>query len=61
MRSDELYLRDVLLAASEIAEFLSGYDRAQFLQDRVMQRAVLQALTEIGEAANHVSDQLKSR
>jgi len=61
MRSDELYLRDILLAADEITTFLVGFDRARFLQDRVMQRAILQALTEIGEAANHVSEDLKRR
>jgi uncharacterized protein with HEPN domain len=61
MRSDELYLRDMLVAANDIAAFLAQYDLQLFLQDRVMQRAVLQAPSEIGEAANHVSDELKSR
>lgn len=61
MRSDELYLRDMLLAINDIVDFLDGYDRARFLEDRVMRRAILQALTEIGEAANHVSDEMKRR
>ncbi len=49
----------MLLAAIDVAEFLDDYDRERFLQDRVMRRAILQALTEIGEAANRVSDELK--
>lgn len=61
MRSDELYLRDMLFTINDITAFLEGYDRDRFLEDRVMRRAILQALTEIGEAANHVSTELKNR
>jgi uncharacterized protein with HEPN domain len=61
MRSDELYVRDMLNVAGDVIAFLAGYNRERFLGDRVMQRAILQALTELGEAANHVSPDLKGR
>ena len=61
MRSDELYVRDMLNVAGDVIAFLADYDREKFLADRVMQRAILQALTELGEAANHVSHELKDR
>ncbi|MEZ4521287.1 MAG: HepT-like ribonuclease domain-containing protein [Thermomicrobiales bacterium] len=61
MRSDELYIRDISEACRDIRAFLSEYDFARFSTDRVMQRAILQALTEIGEAANQVSPELKGR
>lgn len=61
MRNDELYLRDMLIAMHDISEFLADYDIRRFINDRVMRRAVLQAPTEIGEAANHVSSDVKDR
>ena len=61
MRPDELYLRDIVLAAADIIEFLDEYDVTRFVRDRVMRRAILQALSEVGEAARHVSEELKQR
>jgi uncharacterized protein with HEPN domain len=51
----------MLNTARDVITFLADYDRERFLGDRVMQRAILQALTELGEAANHVSTGLKRR
>lgn len=60
MRIDEQWLGDILSAADEIADFLSEVDLSDFLNDRMLQRAVLYDLI-IGEAANRVSDDMKSR
>ncbi|HAX24281.1 MAG TPA: DUF86 domain-containing protein [Chloroflexi bacterium] len=59
MRRDELLLRDILQAADMISEFLDGIDRSRFLNDRLIQSAVLQQLTIIGEAASRVSQTLR--
>lgn len=61
MRPDELYLRDLLAAALSIGKFLHGVEERQFLQDELLQSAVLQKLTVIGEAAARVSDDLRSK
>lgn len=61
MRSDELYLRDIVRAANDVVGFLVGYDLDRFVSDHVMRRAILQALTEIGEAATHVSTEVKQQ
>jgi uncharacterized protein with HEPN domain len=55
MRREELYLRDILEAANDIEEFLSGIDQQKFLADKLLKSAVLQKLSVIGEAAVHLS------
>ena len=60
MRPDELYLRDILAAAAAIDRFLKGVEPQRFLDDELMQSAVLQKLTVIGEAAARVSPQLRA-
>jgi uncharacterized protein with HEPN domain len=44
MRSEELYLRDILEAAEAIAEFTTGLEAEDFLNDPLRQSAVLQKL-----------------
>jgi uncharacterized protein with HEPN domain len=61
MRSEELYLRDIVEAASEIAGFVQGLDRATFLGNKLVRSAVLQKLSEIGEAAGRLTADLRSR
>lgn len=61
MRSDELYLHDILIACHDIADFVEGQDFEEFVNNRMMRRAIMQALTEIGEASARVSIELKDR
>jgi uncharacterized protein with HEPN domain len=61
MRSERLYLADIVEAADRIAEFLAGVDEATFLDDELVRSAVFQKLTIIGEAAAHLSDELTAR
>lgn len=51
MRSERLYLTDIIAAIDAIERFLQGIDEASFMQDELRQSAVLQKLIVIGEAA----------
>jgi uncharacterized protein with HEPN domain len=48
------YLRDMLEYATEAEQFISGMSYEQFEADLKTQRAVLYAITIIGEAANKI-------
>jgi uncharacterized protein with HEPN domain len=56
MRSDELYLADILDAIEAIERFVAGVDEPRFLSNELVQSAVLQKLSIIGEAAARLSD-----
>lgn len=51
MRREEQYLADILEASDAIGRFLTGIEKNGFLEDEVLQSAVLQKLIVIGEAA----------
>lgn len=61
MRSDELYLRDMVTAAHDVAVLVAGQTRESLEASMPIRRALLQALTEIGEAAARVSSDLRAR
>jgi uncharacterized protein with HEPN domain len=61
MRTEELYLRDIVEAAKDISEFIEELNLESFQQSKVVQRAVVQCLSTIGEAANRVSAELRAR
>lgn len=54
MRPEKLYLTDIAEAAQSIAKFLQGADFDEFEQNEMMNSAVLQKLTVIGEAASRL-------
>jgi uncharacterized protein with HEPN domain len=60
MRRDEALLLDMLLAARKILRFSSGVDEATFLQNDLLQSAVMREIQVIGEAARMISDQAKA-
>ena len=60
MRRDRLYLDDVVEAADAINGFLAGVAEEQFLASDLLQSAVLQKLTIIGEAAARLSPEFKA-
>ncbi len=60
MRRDRLYLDDVVEAADAISSFLVGVTEEQFLASDLLQSAVLQKLTIIGEAAARLSPEFKA-
>jgi len=51
MRPERLYLQDILDACEAIDRFLQRTDEIAFMQDELVQSAVLQKLIVIGEAA----------
>ncbi len=51
MRSDRLYLADILDATEAIERFTRGFDEERFLADELVQSAVLHKRSVIGEAA----------
>jgi uncharacterized protein with HEPN domain len=61
MRSEFLYLQDILEAITAIERFLRGVEKSVFLADDMLQSAVLYKLIIIGEATAKISDETKRR
>ena len=61
MRPEKLYLTDIVDAAGAIKEFLLGQDFDEFERNEMMNSAVLQKLTVIGEAAARLSKEFTNR
>ncbi len=57
---DAALLLDMLLAAQDAADFVSGSDEAAFMASRLHQSAVIRALEVLGEAAGKVSAGLRA-
>jgi hypothetical protein len=53
MRHEKLYLTDIVEAARAIEKFIMGEDFNEFEQNEMMNSAVLQKLSVIGEAASN--------
>lgn len=53
---DDAFLYDMLLESRRIARFLAGIHRQRFLEDEVLQYAVVRAIGIVGEAAARVSE-----
>lgn len=54
MRPERLYLLDIIEAVDGIHRFLEDVDESEFLESDLLQSAVLQKLTVIGEAASRL-------
>lgn len=61
MRSDQLYLKNILDAVEAIERFVATADEQRFLADELIQSAVLQKLSVIGEAAARLSDETRTQ
>ena len=61
MLDEFLYLRDIVEASEDIAEFVDGISREDFLGSKLIRWAEVQRLSVIGEGAAKISDELKSR
>lgn len=61
MRTEALYLDDIVDAADAIARFLHAIEKEAFLGDELYQSAVLQKLIVIGEAASRLSAEFRGR
>jgi uncharacterized protein with HEPN domain len=61
MRSDQLYLADILDAIAAIERFAAGVDESRFMVDELVQSAVLQKLSVVGEAAARLSEETRAQ
>ena len=59
--TDRVRLEHMLIAAGEVSGFLSGKTRADLDTERMLVRAMLHAVLEIGEAAANLSDEGRLR
>ena len=50
------YLQDIVRAAAEAINFVEGYEKTDFLNDRRTQQAVTMSLIIIGEAAGRIME-----
>jgi uncharacterized protein with HEPN domain len=60
MRPEVLYLTDMVKAADAIRRFLSNVSREKFLEDEILQSAILQKLIVIGEASARLSSDFRA-
>ena len=63
MRRDFLYLTDIVAAADAIERFIArgGHSRESFMDDELVQSAVLQKLIVIGEATARLSPEFRGK
>jgi uncharacterized protein with HEPN domain len=61
MRPEKLYLTDIVEAAQAIERFVMGQDLDEFERNEMLNSAVLQKLTVIGEAASRLSKEFTDR
>jgi uncharacterized protein with HEPN domain len=61
MPREELYLQDIINSIEDISRFLQGISENDFRDNDILQNAVLMKLIIIGEAANKVSENIRSR
>ena len=61
MRPEKLYLTDIVEAAQSITKFVMGESFDEFEQNEMMNSAVLQKLTVIGEAASRLPKEFTNR
>jgi len=60
-RDEVMYLRDIAESCVRIAEYTAGLDRAGLLSDQKTYDAVVRNLEIIGEAAKHISEELRAQ
>ena len=58
-KDDSVFLRHILDAIHQVNGYLSGVTHDQFLQQKIVQDAVVRQLEIIGEAANNLSVDLR--
>jgi len=61
MKSDRVYLEQILESIGKIRQFVDGMKWADFSSDQKTQSAVIMQLALIGEMAKRIPDQTKSK
>ncbi len=60
MRSDALYLQDIVEASEAVSRFIGFRNQAEFAADDILRSAVLLKLLNIGEAVRQMSEATKA-
>jgi uncharacterized protein with HEPN domain len=60
-RTDEVYLKDIIVSIEAIEEYLSDISEADFITNQMLQDAVVRRFEIIGEAANHISPKFQDK
>ncbi len=61
MRKDKVFLQHVMESIFAIQDFTKGITKEEFLNDRLIQSAVIREIEVIGEAAKNLSKELKKK
>ena len=61
MKSDKVYIDQMLDSIRKIELFVKGIDRENFFENSLVQSAVIMQLTLIGEVSKKISDDLKKK
>ena len=59
MRTEELYLKDIIEASDLIAEFLREVAEKDFIESNIIRSAVSYQLTIIGEASSKITERIR--
>ena len=59
-RNDKLYLYDILKSCEKIADYTSGVSEAAFLENGMLQDALVRNIEIIGEASKNLSEDLRN-
>jgi len=60
-RSYKIFLEDIQVAMSRIAEYIQGYDFKHFKRDYKTVDAVIRNFEIIGEASNNLNEEIKKK
>lgn len=60
MKSDEVFIKQILESVEKIESFMAGWGKERFLADAKTQSAVILQLTLIGEVSKKISAETKS-
>ena len=60
-RDEMMYLEDIVNSCDKIMRFTDGLNQEELIQDEKTFDAVVRNLEIIGEAAKHISDDLRAR
>lgn len=61
MRDYKVYLKDVIEAIERIEEYTEGMDFEDFMQNKLVQDAVIRRLEIIGEAVKNIPEEIRNR
>ena len=60
-RNEIMYLQDIAESCEKIVRFTAGLTRSELLQDQKTYDAVVRNLEIVGEAAKHISDEIREQ